>query len=136
MPENVARVWLAGQRARTENVVERSVYRHGDSDSPLDDIVINPFAPREATPVTPVPEGAGALPPLPLDLKHWQLEQEKALIEAALQQGRFNQRKAAQLLGLTYHQLRGMLKSMRCCKTAKRTRNNRQKGSSRFSVNQ
>ncbi|PYB13251.1 phage shock protein operon transcriptional activator, partial [Serratia marcescens] len=40
----------------------------------------------------------------------WQLEQEKALIEAALQQGRFNQRKAAQLLGLTYHQLRGMLK--------------------------
>ncbi|USQ47869.1 hypothetical protein NFX37_15530 [Serratia marcescens] len=49
------------------------------------------------------------------------------MIEAALQQGRFNQRKAAQLLGLTYHQLRGMLKNMRCCKTAKRTRNNREK---------
>jgi psp operon transcriptional activator len=28
----------------------------------------------------------------------------------ALKQGRFNQRKAADLLGLTYHQLRGMLK--------------------------
>ncbi|MBN3586040.1 hypothetical protein JYB64_26965, partial [Algoriphagus aestuarii] len=78
--------------------------------NPLDEIVINPFAPREATPLTPAPEGASALPALPLELKNWQLEQEKALIEAALQQGRFNQRKAAQLLGLTYHQLRGMLK--------------------------
>ena len=50
-----------GNVRELKNVVERSVYRHGDSDSPLDDIVINPFAPREATPVTPVPEGAGAL---------------------------------------------------------------------------
>lgn len=99
-----------GNVRELKNVVERSVYRHGDSDSPLDEIVINPFAPREATPVAPIPEDAAALPPLPLDLKHWQLEQEKALLEAALQQGRFNQRKAAQLLGLTYHQLRGMLK--------------------------
>uniref|UniRef100_UPI0024BFD56E helix-turn-helix domain-containing protein n=1 Tax=Serratia marcescens TaxID=615 RepID=UPI0024BFD56E len=67
-------------------------------------------APGGGAPVAPVPEGVGALPALPLDLKNWQLEQEKVLIEAALQQGRFNQRKAAQLLGLTYHQLRGMLK--------------------------
>ncbi|EMH4107909.1 phage shock protein operon transcriptional activator [Serratia marcescens] len=99
-----------GNVRELKNVVERSVYRHGDSANPLDEIVINPFAPREATPLTPAPEGAGALPALPLELKNWQLEQEKALIEAALQQGRFNQRKAAQLLGLTYHQLRGMLK--------------------------
>lgn len=99
-----------GNVRELKNVVERSVYRHGDSDNPLDEIVINPFAPREATLLTPAPEGAGTLPALPLELKNWQLEQEKALIEAALQQGRFNQRKAAQLLGLTYHQLRGMLK--------------------------
>ncbi len=99
-----------GNVRELKNVVERSVYRHGDSDSPLDEIIINPFAPREAAPVAPAPEGVGALPALPLDLKNWQLEQEKVLIEAALQQGRFNQRKAAQLLGLTYHQLRGMLK--------------------------
>ncbi|MDQ7771631.1 phage shock protein operon transcriptional activator, partial [Serratia nevei] len=99
-----------GNVRELKNVVERSVYRHGDSDSPLDEIIINPFAPREAAPVAPAPEGVGALPALPLDLKNWQLELEKVLIEAALQQGRFNQRKAAQLLGLTYHQLRGMLK--------------------------
>ena len=99
-----------GNVRELKNVVERSVYRHGDSDNPLDEIVINPFAPREATPLAPAPEGVGVLPSLPLELKNWQLEQEKALIEAALQQGRFNQRKAAQLLGLTYHQLRGMLK--------------------------
>ena len=89
-----------GNVRELKNVVERSVYRHGHSDSPLDEIIINPFAPREAAPVAPAPEGAGALPALPLDLKNWQLEQEKVLIEAALQQGRFNQRKAAQLLGL------------------------------------
>lgn len=36
--------------------------------------------------------------------------QEKNLIEQALRQARFNQRKAAELLNVTYHQLRGMLK--------------------------
>ncbi|WP_440481925.1 phage shock protein operon transcriptional activator, partial [Serratia marcescens] len=37
-----------GNVRELKNVVERSVYRHGDSDSPLDEIIINPFAPREA----------------------------------------------------------------------------------------
>ncbi|HBQ80260.1 MAG TPA: phage shock protein operon transcriptional activator, partial [Erwinia persicina] len=36
--------------------------------------------------------------------------QEKALVEKALSQARFNQRRAAELLGVTYHQLRAMLK--------------------------
>jgi psp operon transcriptional activator len=35
---------------------------------------------------------------------------EIALIERAMGQARHNQRKAAELLGLTYHQLRGYLK--------------------------
>lgn len=32
------------------------------------------------------------------------------MLTRALKQARFNQRKAAHLLGLTYHQLRGLLK--------------------------
>lgn len=43
-------------------------------------------------------------------MKPWLLEQEKSLIDRALTQAKFNQRKAAELLGLTYHQLRGLLK--------------------------
>ncbi|CAI2108760.1 phage shock protein operon transcriptional activator [Serratia ficaria] len=98
-----------GNVRELKNVVERSVYRHGTSGRALDEIIISPFAPRESAP-PPLDDARDGLPALPLDLKSWQLEQEKTLIEAALRQGRFNQRKAAQLLGLTYHQLRGMLK--------------------------
>jgi psp operon transcriptional activator len=99
-----------GNVRELKNVVERSVYRHGISASELDEIVINPFAQRASIPLPSAHETRDDPPSLPMDLKTWQLAQEKALIEAALQQGRFNQRKAAELLGLTYHQLRGMLK--------------------------
>lgn len=99
-----------GNVRELKNVVERSVYRHGSSEQPLDRIVINPFA-QGAPAATPAaaPQADGD-PTLPLDLKGWQNEQEKRLLEQALRQARFNQRKAAELLGLTYHQLRGMLK--------------------------
>ncbi len=98
-----------GNVRELKNVVERSVYRHGSSHDELDQIVINPFAQRPE-PVNESPLRTGDLPALPLELKNWQHQQEKALLEMALKQGRFNQRKAADLLGLTYHQLRGMLK--------------------------
>ncbi|MGP4130003.1 hypothetical protein OJE16_09630 [Pantoea tagorei] len=91
-------------------MVERSVYRHHSSDEPLDRIIINPFAPR-AQPVTAAPEAsANALPALPLDLRLWQNQQERTLVEASLQQAKYNQRRAADLLGVTYHQLRAMMK--------------------------
>ncbi|VEA66096.1 Phage shock protein F [Serratia plymuthica] len=99
-----------GNVRELKNVVERSVYRHGASANALDDIIINPFAQRESPLPLPERETRNVRPMLPVDLKAWQLEQEKSLIETALQQGKFNQRKAAGLLGLTYHQLRGMLK--------------------------
>ncbi|QHA89600.1 phage shock protein operon transcriptional activator [Serratia rhizosphaerae] len=99
-----------GNVRELKNVVERSVYRHGSSEQALDQIVINPFA-RSTPTDTPAAEARAAdIPALPLDLKSWQSEQEKRLLEQALRQARFNQRKAAELLGLTYHQLRGMLK--------------------------
>ncbi|MEB6336844.1 phage shock protein operon transcriptional activator [Serratia rhizosphaerae] len=99
-----------GNVRELKNVVERSVYRHGSSEQALDQIVINPFA-RSASADTPAAEARAAdIPALPLDLKSWQSDQEKRLLEQALRQARFNQRKAAELLGLTYHQLRGMLK--------------------------
>ncbi|GKW01720.1 phage shock protein operon transcriptional activator [Pectobacterium odoriferum] len=97
-----------GNIRELKNVVERSVYRHGDSEQPLDNIILNPF--RRTTAVQEKSHTASGQPDLPLEMKPWLLEQEKGLIERALSQAKFNQRKAAELLGLTYHQLRGLLK--------------------------
>lgn len=104
-----------GNVRELKNVVERSVYRHGDNNEALDNIIIDPFARRpniENDNVGSDITGAatGELPTLPLNLKHWLHNSEYHLLKQALEQARFNQRKAASLLGLTYHQLRGMLK--------------------------
>ncbi|WP_413529730.1 phage shock protein operon transcriptional activator [Rahnella inusitata] len=99
-----------GNIRELKNVVERSMYRHGTSEIPLDNIILNPFARRNEPERQTESEEQSALPALPLDLKQWVTCQEKNLIEQALRQARFNQRKAAGLLNVTYHQLRGMLK--------------------------
>ncbi|WP_318363646.1 phage shock protein operon transcriptional activator [Enterobacter sp.] len=97
-----------GNIRELKNVVERSVYRHGSSDTPLDEIIIDPFH-RAPSPVRSTTDSE-ALPALPLDLRQFQQSQEKALLESSLQQAKFNQKRAAELLGLTYHQLRALLK--------------------------
>lgn len=102
-----------GNIRELKNVVERSVYRHATADDELDEIIINPFA-RRFPPAAATPSGldvsADTLPALPLDLRRWQLQQEKALMEKSLHQARYHQRRAAELLGVTYHQWRAMLK--------------------------
>ncbi|AOV97053.1 phage shock protein operon transcriptional activator [Edwardsiella hoshinae] len=96
-----------GNIRELKNVVERSVFRHGDDDTPLQQIVLNPF-PSTLASATPSP--TNALPTLPLDLRTWQNQQEQALARAALQQAHFQQRRAADLLGISYHQLRAIMK--------------------------
>lgn len=101
-----------GNIRELKNVVERSVYRHGSSDTPLDTIILDPFR-RDRLENTPAPQqknGVDCLPELPLDLRQFQLDQEKNLLELSLQQAEFNQKRAAGRLGLTYHQLRALLK--------------------------
>ena len=97
-----------GNIRELKNVVERSVYRHGSSEAPLDDIVIAPFR-RARQPEISVQAAENSIS-LPLDLREFQLAQEKDLLQKALEQARFNQKKAADLLGLTYHQLRALVK--------------------------
>lgn len=46
----------------------------------------------------------------PIDLKQSIADTEVDIIQQALKQSQFNQKKCAELLGLTYHQLRGYLK--------------------------
>jgi len=87
-------------------VVERSVYRHASFEAPLDNIILDPFQ----RPVTVEDVAETSALSLSLDLREFQQQQEKGLLQQALQQARFNQKKAAELLGLTYHQLRALLK--------------------------
>ena len=98
-----------GNIRELKNVVERSVYRHGTSDYPLDDIIIDPFKRRPPEDAIAVSETT-SLPTLPLDLREFQMQQEKELLQLSLQQGKYNQKRAAELLGLTYHQFRALLK--------------------------
>lgn len=97
-----------GNIRELKNVVERSVYRHGSSEEPVDTIILDPFNRTRAPDPQPTPSGGA--PALPLDLRQWQREQEKALLEASLAQAKYNQKRAADLLGLTYHQLRALMK--------------------------
>lgn len=96
-----------GNIRELKNVVERSVYRHASIEEPVHEIILDPFA-RSAV-ISP-PVESDELPGLPLDLRRWQNEQEKQLLELSLRQANHNQRRAAELLGLTYHQLRATMK--------------------------
>jgi psp operon transcriptional activator len=95
-----------GNIRELKNVVERSVYRHASIEEPLDNIILDPF--QRPVAVENIADKSELT--LPLDLREFQQQQEKNLLRQALQQARFNQKKAAELLGLTYHQLRALLK--------------------------
>ncbi|EMO7836785.1 phage shock protein operon transcriptional activator [Morganella morganii] len=96
-----------GNIRELKNVIERSLYRQGDTTGLLAELVINPFV---TAPGSSADTASRSLPPLPFSLKQWQHTQEKDALDAALQRAQFNQREAAQLLNLTYHQFRGLLK--------------------------
>ena len=110
-----------GNVRELKNVVERVIYRN-PSDRMISKIDFDPFAspwrPRSTAPQTSNGSAAGtaAEPSLPLDFKQVTENHEIQLIKRALQQGQFNQKKAADLLGLTYHQLRGYLKKYQLLK--------------------
>lgn len=116
-----------GNVRELKNVVERSVYRLGSGQLPLHDIIIDPFAspwrPQPAahrqTPLEQSSQAAvtsqqpAALPDFTqdtIDFKEVTAEFEQQVLQNALQSAQFNQKKTAELLGLTYHQLRGYLK--------------------------
>jgi len=110
-----------GNVRELRNVVERAVYRWGDATRPIGEVVFDPFAsPWVAQPVVVAPplpcaadpDPAVAAPPvaLPSTLREAVEAHERSLLAAALERCRWNQRKAALALGLTYDQLRHCLK--------------------------
>ncbi len=73
------------------------MYRHGTSDYPLDDIIIDPKR-RPSEEAIAVSENT-SLPTLPLDLREFQMQQEKELLQVSLEQGKYNQKRAAEFWG-------------------------------------
>ncbi|NBB91634.1 MAG: phage shock protein operon transcriptional activator [Gammaproteobacteria bacterium] len=100
-----------GNVRELKNVVERAVYRLPEPQAPVDEIEFDPFA----SPWRPGrPSGARDRLPdpahEPVDLRAWLDAQEKRLVEAALKASGSHQGKAAERLGLSYDQLRGILR--------------------------
>lgn len=103
-----------GNVRELKNTIERSVYRSADQNQPIATLALDPFdtpfKTSEATPVTDGPSTIRRTPLLPADLSQRLVDTEVTLLNAALEKAKFNQRLAADLLGLSYHQFRGKLK--------------------------
>ncbi|GAC14091.1 phage shock protein operon transcriptional activator [Aliiglaciecola lipolytica] len=128
-----------GNIRELKNVVERAVYRSNNPNIPVHQIILDPFESvfrptgriktqdriSVAAPVAPVVKevvvesseniDSKSKPTekvfqFPVDLKTLSQEFEVDLIKQALSDSQFNQKKTAEKLSLTYHQLRGYLK--------------------------
>ncbi len=125
-PEAEARLlahhWPGNVR-ELKNVVERSVYRHPEADTPVAEIVLHPFGspwePGEEEPAGEIGSQAeadgsrasGHHPAgLPEDLDRALATIERDWLEQALSECRYNRRAAAARLGLSYDQLRNRLR--------------------------
>lgn len=103
-----------GNVRELKNAVERSVYRSDDPDTPISKIAFDPFdspfklARADESPSRKTGQNRPLL--LPTDLSSRLVDIEKEFLEAALERARYNQRMAADLLGLSYHQFRGKLR--------------------------
>lgn len=102
-----------GNVRELKNVVERAVYSCQDDSEAIVDIVFDPFEspwrPGEHS-TGKDPEPAEKLPQEPYDFKLEIQEEEKRRIKNAMELCRFNQKKTAEFLGMTYHQFRGYLR--------------------------
>jgi psp operon transcriptional activator len=113
-----------GNVRELKNVIERCVYR-SDPDELIQEIVFDPFdSPFRPAPSPVVERGTPTGRPsggpeltLPVDLKEEAQRFEIELINKAMTQAKYNQKSAAELLGVTYHQLRGYLKKYELLKS-------------------
>ena len=109
-----------GNIRELKNVIERAVYQNGEG--VITNLVFNPFdspyrlsapGPERETGLAASADSLAALRPPEagsFDFKSTVKDFEIALLRRALEQNQFNQKKAAETLSLSYHQLRGYLR--------------------------
>ncbi|AIT79424.1 phage shock protein operon transcriptional activator [Novosphingobium pentaromativorans] len=123
-----AHAWPGNVR-ELRNVVERAVYRWGLEDEPIAEIVFDPFeSPWHRPALSPQPRNAEredasaaqAASPATVpghesveDLRGAVDAYESGLVRSALERHRWNQRRAAAALGLTYDQIRHCIRKHR-----------------------
>jgi len=113
-----------GNIRELKNVVERAVYR--SDAATITDIDFHPFyspykiPPPPVSKKTPAPEMAPAESDYwlgqPLKAAVWELKVK--MLEMALEKAKYNQKKAARILGLTYHQFRGLYRQYQSIKNS------------------
>jgi len=119
-----------GNVRELKNAIERSVYRADQADQPIGTILFDPFA----SPYNPAPPPAptSTAPPasvpapatddvVPRDFRSAVAAFEQQLLQRALQRSQFKQTLAAKLLGLSYHQLRSLLRKYGLAKAGAET---------------
>ncbi|MDV7102971.1 phage shock protein operon transcriptional activator [Vibrio sp. TH_r3] len=132
-----------GNVRELKNVIERAVYQHGTSETPIAKLIFDPFIAewqsddhtpsitqehfiselevddsnnnnerlnRDHLDSTTVAGLAKNDYSLPIDYKEWQKQHDIQLLTQVMIKAKYNQRNAARLLNLSYHQLRGMLR--------------------------
>jgi len=105
-----------GNVRELKNAIERSVYRSGSNGQKIDKIAFDPFdSPFKLRQTSEDSSRTDQPPPqskliLPTNLSARLRETERELLVAALKKARFNQRMAADLLSLSYDQLRGKIR--------------------------
>jgi psp operon transcriptional activator len=112
MAELLAYPWPGNVR-ELRNVVERSVCRMSQPDRQLQEVVLDPFGTsRDRTaPTVPQPVRERASPATGRGFRDAVHNFELNLLRSALSEARFNRKRAARSLGLTYDQLRHLLKT-------------------------
>lgn len=118
-----------GNVRELKNTVERSLYRWGDGESPIDAVVINPFDQPGQAPAYGTTDGASMNSPAsparqnevsvdrtetaamwPIDLSQKRRELERQWLIRALEDSQYRQRDAATKLSLSYDQLRSLVR--------------------------
>ena len=103
-----------GNVRELRNVIERSLHRQGEDGEQIVNLIVDPWPDKRIEnpamrPLDSIPVNEGANL-VPTDLRAALESQEAAWLEQALNQTANNQKQAAQLLGLSYDQIRGLMR--------------------------
>lgn len=114
-----------GNIRELKNAVERSIFRWGEPEQPVNDVIIDPFLspfadePAEIASAPVIDESDEPPDIVPFSQRIEQIE--KQLLWEALEENGHNQRRTAQALGLSYDQLRGMVRKYHLTNPARQT---------------